>query len=247
MPPRIYTDKSLQPGETVALPKAQSTHLLKVLRLKVGAAVQLFNGDGYNYNAHLQGDNKRASLHIQARENSIPPSPLAITLVQGVSRGDRMDFSIQKAVELGVHCIQPVFSEKSKMRLDEERQQKKVQHWKSVAISACEQCGRSDIPEILPPQTLANYIANPLIGLGLVLAFGDHPNLATAAAQAQGKLSVLIGPESGISGKELAQSLAAGWQPSSLGPRILRTETATATALAVLQHAAGDLQRPPLF
>jgi len=154
--------------------------------------------------------------------------------------------SLKKAVELGVEKIQPVFSEKSKVRLDASRLAKKMQHWEAVAISACEQCGRSDLPELLPAISLNELLSGPAEHTSLVLAFGDHPNLATAAESADGELSILIGPESGLSDKEVAQAIASGWQACQLGPRVLRTETATITALSVLQFTSGDLSLPPL-
>ena len=246
MATRIYTEQSLEPSQTLDLDANASAHLIKVLRHAIGDLVILFNGDGYNYQASISKVAKRAQLLIESKSEGLPKSPLAITLVQGVSRGDRMDFSIQKAVELGVTCIQPVFSEKSKVRLDAARLAKKMQHWQAVVISACEQCGRSDLPTLLNATPLSELLRQPVEQPSLVLAFGGHPDLATACQSADGKLSILIGPESGLSENEIIQAIASGWTPCQLGPRVLRTETATIAALAILQHASGDLSLPPL-
>ena len=246
MASRIYTPQALEPEQTLELDASASTHLIKVLRHTVGDPVILFNGDGFNYQAHISKSAKRAQLLIESKSAGLPKSPLNITLVQGISRGDRMDFSIQKAVELGVARIQPVFSEKSKVRLDASRLSKKMQHWEAVAISACEQCGRSDLPDLLPAVSLSDLLRHSVTQTSMVLAFGGHPDLATAARSADGRVSILIGPESGLSDKEIAQAVASGWTPCQLGPRVLRTETATITALSVLQYASGDLSLPPL-
>jgi len=243
---RIFTENKLQAEQTIELDKNASTHLLRVLRLVAGDSVELFNGDGNNYNATISAVGKRAKLDIHTQQPGLRPSPLNITLVQGISRGDRMDFSVQKAVELGVQSIQPVFSEKSKVRLDGERLEKKIQHWRAVVISACEQCGRSDLPEIFPAISLAELFKTHRSELSLVLAFGDHPDLASASSLAKGKLSVLIGPESGLSEQEIIQAVNTGWTACQLGPRILRTETATIAALSVIQYAAGDLTSSPI-
>lgn len=242
MPPRIYTEQTLQPDATVELPSNASTHLLKVLRHTEGEQVILFNGDGFNYHSVISSTGKRAKLCVESKQSGLSPSPLAITLVQGISRGDRMDFSVQKSVELGVQSIQPVFCEKGKVRLNGDRLTKKMQHWQGIIISACEQCGRSDVPQLLNAITLSELLKTKAEHCSLVPAFGEHPSLAAAAHSASGKLSVLIGPESGLSGQEIAQALSANWIACQLGPRVLRTETATMTALAILQHTAGDLR-----
>lgn len=246
MSTRIYTDQTLQLNQTVTLDAAASSHLIKVLRFNLGDSVELFNGDGNNYRATISDTGKRAQLTIESIDAGQAASPLRITLVQGISRGDRMDFSVQKSVELGVHCIQPVFTEKSKVRLDGDRLAKKMQHWRAVVISACEQCGRSDIPEILPAIPLTKYLKKSCDQLSLVLAFGEVPDLVAASSDANGQCSVLIGPESGLSEQEVAQAIDAGWTACQLGPRVLRTETATIAALAVLQYSSGDLKHHPV-
>lgn len=246
MSPRIYTDQPLANGSTVTLDPNPSAHLIKVLRLAEGSAVELFNGDGNSYAAIITSASKRAELCIETSQPGPSPSPVRITLVQGISRGDRMDFSIQKAVELGVHAVQPVFTEKSKVRLDGARLEKKHQHWKAIGISASEQSGRCDLPEILEPIQLATLLKSSPEHPSLLLAFGDFPSLAKAAtADKTAHVSLLIGPESGLSDTEIDQAIAVGWQPCQLGPRILRTETAAVTAVALVQYAAGDLQKPP--
>lgn len=238
---RIYTDQTLQEQTTVELNSSASTHLLKVLRSPVGSTVVLFNGDGNNYISTLLSGTKRAILNVENRSAGIPRSPNRITLFQGISRGDRMDFSVQKATELGVSTIQPVLCEKGKVKIDGDRLEKKKRHWEAIAVSACEQCGRSDIPKILPTRALTQLLEPQALQTSLVLTFGDHPSLAERALAAAGDISVLVGPESGLSEREIGLSISSGWLPCVLGPRILRTETATITALAILQHVHGDL------
>lgn len=247
MQPRIYTEQSLEIKQQVELDASASTHLTKVLRLGEGSCVELFNGDGFNYSAKITKSAKRTQLEIETKAEGIAKSPVDITLVQGISRGDRMDFSIQKAVELGVNSIQPVFSEKCKVKLEGDRLSKKAQHWKSVAISACEQCGRSDVPVLHPAITLQELFKQPVEHTSLVLTFGDYPSLANAAASAQSCVSILVGPESGLSDNEISQAIAAQWLPCHLGPRVLRTETATISALSVLQLRIGDFNQLPLI
>lgn len=242
MPTRIFTEQALTAGAEIDLDAAASTHLIKVLRLAVGAELELFNGDGHNYRARIIRAAKRARIRVDARAPGSPPSPARITLVQGISRGDRMDFSVQKAAELGVAAIQPVFTEKSKVKLDGDRLAKKAQHWLSVARSACEQSGRSEVPTLHPAVPLRTLLQQRVEQPSLVLAFGDYPGLTDALAPGtSGPVSVLIGPESGLSDDEVQAALAAGWSPCHLGPRVLRTETATVAALSLLQLTLGDL------
>ncbi len=245
MTTRIFTDQKLALNTSVELSAAASTHLLKVLRHTVDDSVLLFNGDGHDYLSIICKAAKRATLTIEKQLLGQPKSPLKITLVQGISRGDRMDFSVQKAVELGVHIIQPVFTEKTKVRLDADRLLKKTKHWEAIAVSACEQCGRSELPEIRPAVNLTKLLEKAVQQPSLVLTIGDHPHLAQAVSPPSSQVVILIGPESGLSDIEVTQALAAGWQPCQIGPRVLRTETATIAALAILQHHGGDLKTPP--
>ena len=164
-------------------------------------------------------------------------SPLAIHLGQGLSRGERMDWAIQKATELGVSEITPIMSERCEVRLKDERAEKRLSHWRQVAISACEQCGRSRVPVIHPPVLLSDWIKTTEADLKLVL----HPVSEPLASHAKpGRLAFLIGPEGGLTDNEIEQAQASGFQPARLGPRVLRTETAPVVALAVAQQLWGD-------
>lgn len=236
--PRFHVAMPLALGEH-ELPEQTSHYMTRVLRLGAGARVQLFDGSGMEYDACLvQAGKKSVTVRITDEFAGQPQSPLNIHLGQAVSRGDRMDWAIQKATELGVMQITPLFTEHSEVRLSEERAQKRQEHWQQVAISACEQSGRSHVPLINPLQKMDEWIALPHTGLKLVL----HPYArAFSGYAATQELSLLIGPEGGLSEAEVERSLEQGFQAVSLGPRILRTETAPVAALAIAQHLWGDL------
>lgn len=238
--PRLYIDAPLAAGTLITLPEAAAHHAVRALRLQVGETVVLFDGRGGEYAAHIGSIGKAGvAARIDAFSATERESPLSVTLVQGLSSGDRMDLTVQKSVELGVHAIQPVAVEKSVVRLAGERAAARREHWQRVAIAACEQCGRNRIPEVLPLQTLARYRA-PADSLKLVLA----PDAGTGLKQALGEhplaIVLAVGPEAGFSETEEGFLVAAGFRPVSLGPRILRTETAAPAALAALNALAGD-------
>lgn len=219
-----------------------------VLRLQAGDAIILFNGDGNNYPALLSAAGKKASAEILGVEHNDTESPLALELIQGISRGDRMDTTLQKAVELGVTAIHPVMTDKSAVRLTGDRLQKKMQHWQGIIISACEQSGRSRLPALSTPQTLTAWIGK-MSPAGSADHSGSDWLLLPDAEQKIGCINspatpcrVLIGPESGLSEEEVRRCTQAGFEPLSLGPRILRTETAGPTVIAILQSRFGDLQ-----
>jgi 16S rRNA (uracil1498-N3)-methyltransferase len=172
----------------------------------------------------------------------VPESPLAITLVQAVSRGEKMDWTLQKATELGVRTIVPVLSARSVVRLDEEQAERKWRHWQAVVAGACEQCGRSRLPELRPPQPLPSYIsAAPPSGRRFVLSPQGTASLASLAT-VETDVALLIGPEGGLDDAEIELARRSGYEPVRLGPRVLRTETAGIVALAVLQARWGDLR-----
>lgn len=234
---RFYVDLPLAVGEH-QLPEAQAHYIGRVLRLAEGDRVQLFDGRGHEYLATLlQVGKKTVSVQVKDVMPGLPESRLHVHLGQGLSRGERMDWAIQKATELGVNELTPIVSERCEVRLKDERADKRLAHWRQVAISACEQSGRSTVPVIHPPLTLAEWLAACEADLKLVL----HPVSAPLSSHATpASLAFLIGPEGGLSEAEVEQAQAAGFHPARLGPRVLRTETAPVVALALAQQLWGD-------
>jgi 16S rRNA (uracil1498-N3)-methyltransferase len=237
---RLYCDLALSPGAEIALPEAAARHAVTVLRLQVGDTLKLFNGAGGEYRANLVAVSKREArvrlveFHATERE-----SPVDITLALGISAGERMDYSLQKATELGVAAIQPLATERSLVKLEGERADKRLQRWQHVVIAACEQCGRNRVPAVAPVQKLYAYLAaadrsKRLLMLSPVAA----TPLKTVPPAARAVL--LIGPEGGLAPAEYQAAQASGFEPVKLGPRTLRTETAPVAALAVLQALWGD-------
>ncbi len=234
---RFFIDAPLSLGEH-ELPEAQAHYISRVLRMAEGDAVQLFDGSGQEFlGALLEVGKKRVSVRLDQAIDGQPASSLPIHLGQGLSRGERMDWAIQKATELGVDEITPIVSERCEVRLKDERADKRLLHWRQIAVSACEQCGRSTVPVIHPPQLLADWLAGTEAALKLVLhpvaePLTNHPAPAT--------LAFLIGPEGGLSDAEVEQAQGSGFHSARLGPRVLRTETAPVVALAVAQQLWGD-------
>jgi len=211
------------------------------LKLRAGDPVVLFNGDGTDYAAELLSNRRdQVTLRVTARLPAIAESPLAITLVQAVSKGDRMDLSLQKATELGVSAVQPLFSERTEVRLTDERLLRRSEHWQRVLGSACKQCGRARLPELREAMDLDEWLASDDEAARIVL----EPNAgeALAAHVLQGSaVALVVGPEGGFSEREVRCMQLAGVRALSLGPRILRTETAGPAAIAILQALYGDL------
>jgi 16S rRNA (uracil1498-N3)-methyltransferase len=240
--PRIYTDNPLTVGRQLELPEAVQRHLVQVLRLRPGMDLTLFNGDGKEYAARLLTCTKKtASADVLSLQREEPTAPLAIHLIIGVSKGERMDFALQKSVELGVTEITPIFSERSTVRLQGERLQKRIQHWRNVTISACEQSGRCRLPLIHQPHPLEDCLARPGIQNGILLhhrATRSLPQLESPT----GGVSLLIGPEGGLSEQERNLAQAAGFTAVRMGPRIMRTETAPLAAITAIQLLWGDLR-----
>jgi 16S rRNA (uracil1498-N3)-methyltransferase len=239
MNPRFFCPEGLLPDSDMPLPAAVAHHAERVLRLAIGDEVILFDGAGGECAATLLALGKQPVARLGPRLAMERESPLAITLVQALASGDKMDWIVQKAVELGAVAVQPVAAERSLLKLSGDRAAKRVAHWQQIAVSACEQSGRNRVPvvgEILP---LARYLALPAQGLRLILAPGAEGALARRAPPG-GPLSVLIGPEGGWSPSELALAEHAGCAPLALGPRVFRTETAGLAALAALQTLWGD-------
>jgi 16S rRNA (uracil1498-N3)-methyltransferase len=235
---RIYQDVPLALG-MLQLEEKASHHLARVLRVDVGDEIILFNGTGGEYQAVIRSVSKKTVavelLSFSAREAE---SSTAIYLGQGIARGEKMDFVIQKAVELGVTKIYPVITERCNVRLDHEREQKRMQHWQAVMISACEQSGRNHLPELHAPLPLYDWLA--MINAEKKLVLSPHVAVKLDRSQRPATVAVLIGPEGGLSRAEMAAAAAHDFAGLNLGPRVLRTETAALTALAVLQFAYGD-------
>lgn len=235
---RFFVDSPLALG-THSLPEAAAHYIGRVLRLPAGAAVQLFDGSGEEFRGELVAVGKKeVSVELTEQLPGMAESPLRIHLGQGLSRGERMDWAIQKATELGVAEITPLVSERCEVRLKDERADKRLAHWRQVAISACEQCGRSVLPRINPPRVLADWLQ---VEADLKLALHPVAEPLTRHPAPQ-TLAFLIGPEGGLSDAEIEQASRAGFLPARLGPRVLRTETAPVVALSVAQQLWGDLQ-----
>ncbi|CAI8953571.1 16S rRNA (uracil(1498)-N(3))-methyltransferase [Pseudomonas chlororaphis] len=234
---RFFIDAPLSLGEH-ELPEAQAHYIGRVLRMAEGDALQLFDGSGNEFRGTLlEVGKKRVVVRLDESFAGQVESPLQIHLGQGLSRGERMDWAIQKATELGVNEITPIFSERCEVRLKDERADKRLAHWRQVAVSACEQCGRSRVPVIHPPMLLADWIKQTQADLKLVL----HPVAEPLVSHAKpATLAFLIGPEGGLSDTEVDQAQDAGFLPARLGPRVLRTETAPVVALTVAQQLWGD-------
>jgi 16S rRNA (uracil1498-N3)-methyltransferase len=239
--PRIFHPEPLAANSRIALDSNAARHVGRVLRLVAGDELTLFDGLGGEYPAHLVESGKRELWVVCGeRRDRNCESPLQLTLAQGVSKGERMDYTIQKAVELGISRIVPVHTERSVVNLKGERLEKRMDHWRGVIISACEQCGRNTLPELLPLTTLNNWLIQPFSGRALLL---DH-RAATGISGLElpeSACTLLIGPEGGLSEREHAMAVAAGYLGIRLGPRVLRTETAALTALAAIQSRWGDL------
>ena len=240
--PRIYSPVELIPETTVELDERASHHLLRVLRMEPGQPLCLFNGDGNEYPAELaEGGRKTARARVLECNFPKSESPLAIRLAQVISKGDRMDYAVQKSVELGAHDIQPLISERCDVRLTGDREEKRVRHWQHVAVSSAEQCGRARVPAVQPLMSLEEWLGQPSDAeLRLVLHHRSQDGLT--AHSHPGRLDLLIGPEGGLSDAEISAAREAGFSPVTFGPRVLRTETAPVVALSLCQWLWGDLR-----
>ncbi len=238
--PRIYTSQPLRAHSVVELESGPSQHLARALRMQVGDALLLFNGEGGQFPATISSvDRKRVKVTTAEQEPLEVESPLRIRLGIGMSRGDRMDWVVQKATDLGVADISPLVTERTELRLKGERADKKLGHWQQVAISACEQCGRNRVPGIAAPQSLEDWLLHCDAQLRLVL---HHRAAPIPSPAAPGSAALLVGPEGGLSDAEIALAERAGFTSLQLGPRVLRTETATLAILAALQTLWGDFR-----
>jgi 16S rRNA (uracil1498-N3)-methyltransferase len=238
--PRIYTENALAVGEEIELEPGPSRHIGSALRLQVGADITLFNGRGGEFQATIAvGDRKRVRVLVNKHRNIEREAPLGVHLGIAVSRGDRMDWMVQKATELGVAEISPLLSERTEVKLSGDRADKKIHHWQQIAISACEQCGRNTVPLIHPLARLADWSQRVEAHRKLVMHHRGARSLSSL--RRPDSLALLIGPEGGLSRPEIDSALQAGFTALSMGPRVLRTETAPLAALAVIQHQWGDM------
>jgi 16S rRNA (uracil1498-N3)-methyltransferase len=239
--PRFYCPLPLASGAIVDLPSGPAHHAERVLRLKAGAPVTLFNGKGGEFAARLeQVDARGIKARIDTWHGIERESPLDVTLVQGLASTDRMDYAVQKAVELGIAAVAPVVAERSVARLDARRAEKRVQHWQQIAVTACEQCGRNRVPLLHPLREFADWLALPSLAALRLLLAGDASQSLADLTRPRGSIELLAGPEGGFATGEVAAAWRAGFRPVRLGPRTLRTETAGLAAMAALNALWGD-------
>lgn len=241
--PRIYQPSQFSLNETVTLSDDAFGHVVRVLRLKDGDTITLFNGDEpFQYTTTLCNISKKsAQVKVISQQESNSESPLNIHLGQGISRGDRMDFTLQKSVELGVNTITPLFTERCGVKLNADRLEKKRLQWQKIVISACEQSGRTCVPIVGEPMLLADWLAQKTGALKINL----HPKAQhsiMSLPMENTRVRLLIGPEGGLSDEEITQANAHGFHDVLLGARVLRTETAALTAITALQCKFGDLK-----
>lgn len=239
--PRIFIPETLKTDQTIELSGNAFNHSIRALRLKTGTAITLFNGQGGEFTATISDIQRKSATAVigtfSAREAE---APLKLIIGQCISRGDKMDYTIQKSTELGASNITPLFSERCGVQLKNERLSKKELHWSGIAISACEQCGRNRIPTIQPGSQLNTWVENVNAELKLVLAPSGQTTLKQLPSPTQ-SVALLFGPEGGLSEQELQHAQHHGFIGIQLGPRILRTETAALTTLSCIQALWGDL------
>lgn len=238
--PRLYVPAAFVVGSDVALPDGPARHITRVLRMGEGAPLVLFDGQGLEAGVRLAEVSRKQTLaRVEAVWSGRGESPLSVHLGQAISKGDRMDYAIQKAVELGVAAITPLYTERGDVRLKGDREDKKLAHWQAVAASACEQSGRAVVPQVNSPLALSAWLEerHEPLRLMLHLATGNVFDRQVRPAS----VALLIGPEGGLSESDIAAAQTADFMPLTLGPRVLRTETAPVVALTLLQHYFGDL------
>lgn len=242
MTTRLHLPGPLTKGQQVELTPEQCHYLQRVLRLRAGQAIEVFDGAGRRFEARVERLSQRdARVLVGAALTPAAESNLRVTLAQCLSSAEKMDWTIEKAVELGVHRIVPISSARSIVRLDAERAARRLEHWRRLIVAACAQCGRDTLAEVAMPQPLATWLdARDRAHAAIVLAPGAATGLGSIAIE-QREVDLLVGPEGGFAEEELATAARAGFVAASLGPRVLRTETAGLAALAVLQSRFGDL------
>jgi 16S rRNA (uracil1498-N3)-methyltransferase len=248
---RVFVEAPVTAGKRVVVEGSAVNHITRVLRLRSGDALTVFDGRGGEFGARIEEFRKDAVVVAVEEHRPLDrESPLTLTLAQGISRGERMDWIIQKATELGTSKIVPLFTKRSMVRLDERQAERKIQHWRAIAVAACEQCGRNKVPELVTPIDFFDVLPADSSGATRLLLSPtgdlriedlqavDGLDVGKGASKA---ITVLIGPEGGLEDVEQEAALAAGFKAVRLGPRVLRTETAAIAALTIIQHHFGDL------
>jgi 16S rRNA (uracil1498-N3)-methyltransferase len=247
---RVYVEAKVATGKRLVVEGSAANHITRVLRLRSGDAVTVFDGSGGEFGARIEEFRKNSVVVMVEDHRPLDrESPLPLTLAQGISRGERMDWVIQKATELGASRIVPLFTKRSMVRLDEKQADRKLQHWRAIAIAACEQCGRNKIPDLAAPVDFFDVLPADDSGATRLLLsptgdlrIEDLEGMGQDAHQdARKGITVLIGPEGGLEDVEQEAALAAGFKAVRLGPRVLRTETAAIAALTIIQRYFGDL------
>ncbi len=238
---RLYCPLPLRSGVVIELPQHAAHHAARVLRLRAGDTITLFTGEGGEFEAELMSVETRAVLARVGDEHAVErESPLAVTLVQGLASAERMDWIVQKAVELGIAAIAPVATARSVARLDAARAARREAHWRSIMVSSCEQCGRNRVPVLRPLCDLAQHLALASDATLRLLLAPDAQVTLCAVAPPDGTVELLVGPEGGLAPDELASAQRAGFRGARLGPRILRTETAALAAMSAMSCLWGD-------
>ena len=238
--PRIYSPQPLSAGSTIELTDSAANHVGKVLRMRPEEPLILFDGEGTAVQGMIESISKKSvSVRLEHNLEGVVESPLSIHLGQTLSRGERMDYAIQKATEVGVTEITPLFSERCEVKLPKDRQEKRLRHWQQVAISACEQCGRNKVPVIHPPVSVDEWMTTQSSDLKFVLHHRTDRKLK--GYDQPTSVSLLIGPEGGLTADEIDRAEQSDFNALALGPRVLRTETAPVSAITLMQYLWGDV------
>lgn len=241
MTPRLYCPQPLEVRTEFALPSAAAHHAARVLRLKTGDAVTLFNGEGGEFGARLiRIDARTVVAAVESKRAIERESPLAVTLAQGLATAERMDYVVQKSVEMGVAAILPLATARSVSRLDAARADRRLEHWRQVAIASCEQCGRNRLPLIHPLRDIEAWLREPSAAALRLLMSPEADDSLAALERPSGTVELLVGPEGGLTPEEATAATRAGFRAVRLGPRILRTETAALAMLAAVNALWGD-------
>ena len=241
--PRLYIPQELATGRTLTVTGQPAHHVTHVLRLRAGAPLRVFDGNGNEFNAVFQqGARSGITLEVGNATGTLPEPGLHIRLIQGIARNDRMDLILQKSVELGISVIQPAWMQRSQAHIRGERLQKRIRHWQGVISSACEQSGRATLPELLPPQTYAESVTGKADNSLRLMLQPDSKQTLAGLTKPAGDIVLLVGPEGGLEPAEQALASSNDFTGISLGPRILRTETAALAALAGMHTLWGDFR-----
>lgn len=239
---RVYVDTPVPTGNRLVITGSAANHITRVLRLRSGDALTVFDGSGGEFAARMEEFRKDSVVVNVAEHRQLErESPLSLTLAQGISRGERMDWIVQKATELGASRIVPMFTKRSVVRLDDKQAERKLQHWRAITIAACEQCGRNRLPDLATPVDFFEALTPDTSSTTrLLLSPGGDLRIDDLKDVGSG-ITVLIGPEGGLEDIEQEAAIAAGFKAVRMGPRVLRTETAAIAALTIIQHQFGDL------